>query len=99
MEDDFTRLFWDRLCEINRSRRTNRPELRDFPIDGITRTPFDLDRGHLGIGGTEQPEAERRLRDFAGEGFVQIDGPIYRLSPRGEQFCATSIRGKPRSGR
>jgi CBS domain-containing protein len=91
-EDNFRRLFWDRLCQIHRYRRTNRPALRDFAIDGITKTEgptIDRERGYLGVAGTGQSEAERRLRRFESEGLVQINGPVYRLTPQGEQFCAS----------
>ena len=74
-------LFWSRLCEIHR-----RGRIIDFPIDGITE-PLDQDRGHLGIGGFEKPEAENRLRGFQDEGLIEIDGRMYRLTAQGEQRC------------
>jgi hypothetical protein len=74
-------LFWSRLCEIHR-----RGRIVDFPIDGITKN-LDHAIGYLGIGAIEQPEAERRLRVFEGEGLVKIVDRIYRLTPQGEQHC------------
>ena len=74
-------VFWSRLCKIHRLRR-----IIDFPIDGITE-PLDQDRGHLGIGGFEKPEAENRLRGFQDEGLIKIDGRMYRLTVQGEQRC------------
>lgn len=74
-------LFWSRLCEIYR-----RGRIIDFPIDGITE-PLDLDKGHLGIGGFENPAADDRLRRFQSEGLIKIDGGMYRLTAQGEQRC------------
>ena len=92
MADNFRRLFWDRLCQIYRYRKRNRPDLRDFAVDGITKTEglvIDREKGYLGVEGMGQQEAEGRLRGFESEGLVQINGPIYRLTPQGEQFCAS----------
>ncbi|MGC1930718.1 MAG: hypothetical protein WA667_17245 [Candidatus Nitrosopolaris sp.] len=88
-EDTFRRLFWDRLCRIHRYIETNRPELRDYPIDGITE-PENRDKGHLGIGENTRGSkalAEKRLEEFEREGLVQIIGRNYRLTLKGEQFC------------
>ena len=67
------------------ARYTDEEELLIFLLTELE--PLDQDRGYLGIGGFEKPQAENRLRGFQDEGLIKIDGRMYRLTAPGEQRC------------
>ena len=81
-EDPFATLFWNHLCR----KRNN--IARDYPIDRINK-PGDFEQGYLDIKAVDLGEAQKKLQEFEQKGLIQIIGRSYRLTDKGEQFCAS----------
>ena len=86
MSTEMPEAFWKNLFEVYEYRKSNKKDIDDYPIDGITK-PENRDLGHLGVGGLGPNEAERIIRER--RDLFRIDGKNFRLTTEGQIYLET----------